>query len=187
MYYISPGTGLLNDSPSPDESGVGDESVRALDGLRRELDLDPQFLGVNEARVGYSHYYQSFLSDDATRIPANYNFNGSTYSILHRPDESALFRISRTQHQSGFSGALGASWPKIVGPNGVLQIIDHISYLRGKHAFKFGGEILNNQSTSNVTANTKGPITFDSLQDFFNGFPNGPPQACSQGRRLAQH
>ncbi len=56
-----------------------------------------------------------------------------------------------------------------------MQLTDHISLLKGKHAFKFGGELLNNQSTSNVTANAKGPITFDGLQDFFAGFPDGPP------------
>ena len=55
-----------------------------------------------------------------------------------------------------------------------MQILDHISYLRGKHAFKFGGEILDNRSTSNETANTKGPLTFDNLEAFFTGFPNGP-------------
>ena len=80
------------------------------------------------------------------------------------------------------SGALGASWPKVVGPDGVLQITDHISYLRGKHAFKFGGEILSNQSQSNVTANAKGPLKFSSLQDFFAGMPNGvPPAGTVQG------
>jgi hypothetical protein len=41
--------------------------------------------------------------------------------------------------------------------------------LRGNHSFKFGGEVLVNQSTNNVTANTKGPVNFDSLQDFFTG------------------
>ena len=37
---------------------------------------------MNEARVGYSHYYQVFLSEDAAQNPANYSFNGSNYSIF---------------------------------------------------------------------------------------------------------
>jgi hypothetical protein len=53
--------------------------------------------------------------------------------------------------------------------------VDHVSVLRGNHAFKFGGEILNNQSTSDVTANAKGPIRFSNIQDFFSGMPNGVP------------
>src|SRR4029077_1083765 len=32
-----------------------------------------------------------------------------------------------------------------------------------------GGEVLVNQSTNNVTANTKGPVQFVTLQDFFAG------------------
>ena len=38
-----------------------------------------------------------------------------------------------------------------------MQFTDSVSYLRGNHSFKFGGEVLVNQSTNNVTANTKGP------------------------------
>ena len=44
--------------------------------------------------------------------------------------------------------------------------------MRGKHAFKFGGEIVNNQSTSNVTANAKGTFSFGNLQDYFTGGPS---------------
>src|SRR5260370_8383534 len=42
----------------------------------------------------------------------------------------------------------------------------------GKQAVKFGGEILVNQSKNNVTANTKGPVRFPTLQSFFAGNMN---------------
>ena len=32
--------------------------------------------------------------------------------------------------------------PKSFGPGNDYDVVDHVSYLRGKHAFKFGGEIL---------------------------------------------
>ena len=35
---------------------------------------------------------------------------------------------------------MGGNWPKFVGPNTNTEFLDHISYLHGKHAFKFGGE-----------------------------------------------
>ena len=63
-------------------------------------------------------------------------------------------------------------WPKVVGPNGVLQLLDHVSYLKGKHAFKFGGEVLYNQSASDVTSNGRGTLTFGSVEDFFTGVPD---------------
>jgi hypothetical protein len=182
MYYISPGSGSLNDSPSQTNILWETNQYARSQAFAGNWTFTPSSSVVNEARVGYSHYYQVFLSNDSTQNPANYSFNGSTYSIFTGQTNPLYFGfpgISLGTANLGFSGSLGASWPKIVGPDGVLQLTDHISYLRGKHALKFGGEILDNQSQSNVTANAKGPIGFDSVQDFFNGFPDGPP-GCPQ-------
>ena len=176
LYYISPGTGLLNDGPSQ-TNGVWETSQYARSmAFAGNWTYTPNSSWVNEVRVGYSHYYQSFLSGDSNQNPAAYNFNGSTYSIYTGQTNPFYFGFPGLSI-SGFGGALGASWPKIVGPDGVLQITDHISYLAGKHTFKFGGEILSIQSQSNVTSNTKGPIAFSNLQDFFAGLPNGIPNA----------
>jgi len=65
--------------------------------------------------------------------------------------------------------ALGGGWPKVVGPDGVLEFIDHVSIIHGKHAFKFGGEFIYNQSSNDVTANAKSQLRFNSLTDFFEG------------------
>jgi hypothetical protein len=178
MYEISPGTGVLNDSPSQTSTNWLTDQYARSQVFASSWTWTPSSTWVNEARVGYSHYYQSFLSNDSTQNPANYSFNGSNYSINTGQTNPLYFGFPGISVQ-GFSGAMGASWPKTVGPNGVLQLLDHISVLRGKHAFKFGGEILDNRSTSNVTANTKGPIAFDDLQDFFAGFPNGPGGTCT--------
>src|SRR5260370_2603577 len=64
---------------------------------------------------------------------------------------------------------LGGGWPKIIGPDGVLTLLDHVSYLRGRHSFKFGGEVLVNGATEDETSNAKGPIRLDNLADFFTG------------------
>jgi len=122
----------------------------------------PNSAWVNEARVGYSHYYQVFKSQDNTQDPANFSFKGSTYH-LYTGQTNPLYGGFPGITIQPFSGILGAGWPKTVGPDGVLQVLDHISYLRGKHSFKFGGEILSDRSTSNVTANTKGPIRFGPI------------------------
>ena len=126
---------------------------------------------VNEFRVGYAHYYQNFASNDSTNNPANYSFNGQTFNIYTGQTNPAYFGLPQIRIGGGLNLQIGLGWPKVVGPDCVLQILDHVSYLHGNHAFKFGGEILVNQSTNNVTANTKGPMQFNSLQNFFNGAP----------------
>src|SRR5260221_8022610 len=85
----------------------------------------------------------------------------------------AYFGLPRIRIGEIPSFQLGASWPKTVGPDSVWQFSDSVSYLHGNHSFKFGGEVLINQSTNNVTANTKGPVNFrgggKALQNFFAG------------------
>ena len=43
---------------------------------------------------------------------------------------------------SGFNGVLGSGTrgPSQRGPEGSANFVDNVSYLRGKHAFKFGFE-----------------------------------------------
>src|SRR6516225_10158080 len=75
---------------------------------------------------------------------------------------------------NGFSAfQLGASWPKIVGPDGNLQLVDHLSVLRGKHALKLGAEFLHVTGTVYVTTNAKGSIRFASLPAFVTGNTSG--------------
>ena len=175
LYEISPGSGLLNDGPGSQTSQAFETDQYARSQVfAAGWTWTPNSTWVNEARVGYSHYFQEFLSNDSTQNPADYSFNGATYN-LYTGQANPLYWGFPSTTIGAFGGTLGAGWPKVVGPDGVLQLLDHVSVLKGKHAFKFGAEILDNRSTSDVTANTKGPMTFDTLQDFFTGFPDGPP------------
>jgi hypothetical protein len=130
---------------------------------------------VNQLRFGYSHYYQRFLSTDATDEPASYNFNGLTFVMPTGITNPFYFGLPGITFQGAINGnvfAMGMGWPKVVGPNAVTQITDHISYLHGKHSLLFGGDVLLNQSTNAVTANGKGPLRFTNLTSFFEGLPN---------------
>jgi hypothetical protein len=127
---------------------------------------------VNSLHAGYSHYYQVFQSNDATQNPASYSYNGSTYNINTGQTNPNYFGLPTMAFQGGYSFQLGLGWPKTVGPNGVYQFTDSVSMLRGNHQLKFGAEVLINQSTNNVTANTKGPVRFSNLQNFFSGTMN---------------
>jgi Carboxypeptidase regulatory-like domain len=184
-YFISPGNGLLVDDTlnMVATQWLTDQYARAQVGAVNWT-WTPSSAWVNVARVGYSHYYQSFLSNDSTDNPANYTFNGSTYHIYTGQTNPLYFGLPRLRIRSFSSFQLGASWPKIVGPDGVLQLLDQVSTLRGKHAVKFGVEILSMQNDSNVTANAKGPIRFKDLASFFNGIPN---QAAFLSGNLQRH
>ena len=121
---------------------------------------------VNEVRAGYSHFYQSFLSVDHSVDPTTYGINTGVTNPIHFG-----FPVITLNGFSAFQ--LGASWPKIVGPDGNFQFVDHVSILRGKHAFKAGGEFLHVTANVYVTTNAKGSIRFASLPAFVTGTTAG--------------
>jgi Carboxypeptidase regulatory-like domain/TonB dependent receptor len=173
MYFISPGSGTFVDNATTefDPNRLTLQYARAQVGSG-SWTFVPNSTWVNELRIGYSHYYQTFFSVDHNQNPASYTENGSTYSIFTGQTNPINFGFPNVQIQP-FDGALrGAGWPKIVGPDGVLNISEHISYLRGTHAFMFGFEFLNNRSTNFVTSNTKGLTRFSGLQNYFKGILN---------------
>jgi hypothetical protein len=173
MYFISPGDGILVDNPVIQIHPLWLTNQYARSQIAAfNWAWIPNSKWVNEVRVGYSHYYQTFQSADSTENPANYSFNGATYHVFTGQTDSAYFGLPQIRFSSYSSYSLGASWPKTVGPDGVLHLLDHVSMLSGKHSFKFGGEFLDNRSDNNVTANAKGPLRFASLATFFTGIPN---------------
>lgn len=177
-YFISPGDGTFADAPTTEiaEPWLTVQHFRAQVGSAGWT-WTPSSNWVNDLRVGYSHYYQTFVTPDHSINPADYTYNGATYNLYTGQTNPLYYGLPQITI-SGYSMVLGGSWPKTVGPDSVLSIMDHVSILRGNHAFMFGGEILQNQSTNNVTSNTKGPVTFsesapkDSLTDFFEGSLN---------------
>ena len=170
MYFISPGDGTFVDDPGHQvlAQWLTVQHARSQVGTVGWTFV-PNSKWVNSARVGYSHYFQTFLSADSNVDPTTYGINTGVTD----PHSFGFPRI----RISGFSSfQLGASWPKTVGPDAVWQFSDSISYLHGNHSFKFGGEVLINQSTNEVTNNTKGPLNFanttggpPALQNFFSG------------------
>src|ERR1700722_14968194 len=132
---------------------------------------------VNEARVGYNRLYQPTFPGDIGIPASGYGLNTG----VSGPFTGGLPRI-------GFAGAFvpglgGFKWPKFQGPDSITQFIDHISYMAGKHAFKFGGELHRNEVMGGAFGNARGSITFlggvaiptgagsTALEDFFAGDP----------------
>jgi hypothetical protein len=185
MYFISQGDNNAVDSPG---SQVSTSWITAQHARSEAFSGDWVYTAsatrINELRFGYAHYYQTFFSGDFSQNPANYNFNGNPYEMptgLGGPS-NPLFNgfPGITFANAGIGAAIGGSWPKIIGPDGVMEFSDNYSILKGKHAFKFGGSFIYNTSDNFETSNGKGPIRFGAitgnpnttLVNFFEGLPN---------------
>jgi hypothetical protein len=179
MYFISQGDNTAVDTPPAETSTnwISAQHARSQ-AVSGDWAYTPNSTVVNEVRFGYAHYYQTFFGTDASQNAASYNFNGQTYEIPTGinpagPGGASYGGAPDIRFQKFYGGggnnAIGVGWPKIIGPDGVLEFLDHVSILKGKHAFKFGAEYIHNESTTDETANAKGQIRFSDLNGFFTG------------------
>jgi hypothetical protein len=184
-YFISPGSGVFVDNPTTQiaTQWLTQQYARAQV-FSGNWTFTPNSNLVNEVRVGYSHLYEAILTNDYAQNPATYNFNGTTYNIFTGQTDigtagMAAFGGLPLIGLGGYTLQFGnPNWPKYVGPDGVLNIVEHVSYLRGNHSFIFGGEALNNRSTNVVSVHARGSVNFGggqimSLDKFFAGKVNG--------------
>jgi hypothetical protein len=121
----------------------------------------PNSTWVNEVRVGYTRYTLGI-------IPANvnikYNINtGVTNPVLNGVPN---IRIGGFTEMGGFH-----NFPKVIGPDRVYDFHDQVSYLRGRHAIKFGSELRDDKVHQGTFRGGRGRIKFASLEDFLLGNP----------------
>jgi hypothetical protein len=120
---------------------------------------------VNDLRFGYTRYTLSIAPSDQNTPPSAYGLNtGITNPVL-----GGLPGIKVT----GFTELGGfPSFPKYVGPDNTLSFLDNISYLRGKHALKFGAELRDLRVHQGTWRKGRGEFRFGSLEDFLSGTPS---------------
>ena len=126
---------------------------------------------ANELRGGFTHYVLQITPND---VNFAYEINtGLTNPLLKGiPD----IRIGGFTQMGAFH-----NFPKIVGPDKVYDFIDQVSYFRGKHAFKFGGELRRDLVHQATFRAGRGRIRFQGdgafagstpLEDFLAGDPS---------------
>src|SRR6202030_2605252 len=131
----------------------------------------PNSQWVNSARFGFVRMNRMSQQVDSN-VPASH------YGIFTGVTQTGSLPIIRL---SGFT-ALGGSpgWPYRFGPDTVYQFIDYVSYLRGNHAFKFGGDLRRNLADPAQRGAAKGAVAFQggrafsgstALEDFLAGDP----------------
>jgi Carboxypeptidase regulatory-like domain len=145
----------------------------------------PQGNWVNEARFGFSNFWQKIQAVDHSANPL------TTYGLNTGVTQPLNFGLPEIDI-NGFT-SLGniSGWPLFTTPNRTYQFSDGVSYTRAAHTFKFGAE-LRRGSTDNVRNRAgKGDINFSGggtpgfpvdpgtglttsspLEDFLAGFPS---------------
>ncbi len=131
----------------------------------------PNSRWVNEARFGINHFYNAFFPGDS-------GLNASTYGLNTGVSNPPLRGGLPAIYIAGFNFlGNGANHPKIIGPDQQIEFVDHVSYLHGKHAIKFGGELRDGRVTQATYRAGRGRINFKSgggltaLENFMAGKP----------------
>jgi len=120
---------------------------------------------VNEFRFGFNRSTQGTYNGDIG-VPA------STYGLttgITDPSVGGLPTI-----KLGGGGNFLGSWqntPGTAGPNPFYRAADHVSYFRGKHAFKFGGELARAEVDAAGKGGERGLLSFTGGQAFAGSSP----------------
>ena len=133
----------------------------------------PNATWANDLRIGYTRYH-------LTIIPANV---GTSYQLNTglAPDVVSVVGGLPNVRIKGFTELGGFhNFPKLVGPDNVYDFVDQVSYLKGKHAFKFGGEARIDKVLQGTYRGARGRIAFNAngpfngatpLESFLAGIP----------------
>ena len=176
-YFFGNGTALAESITAP---GLTQPQFRDTAQLRAQFvtmswTWTPNSTWVNDLRFGWNQHQRiDHVADIATPL--------STYGINTGVTDPLLGGFPTIQ-VSDFSQLGGdQNLPKDYGPSKDYDVVDHVSFLRGKHAFKFGAETLflrpylgNRTGGRGVFNFTSGGIAFpgsSSLEDFLAGLPD---------------
>ncbi len=130
----------------------------------------PNSTWVNDVRGGLSYLYAKTTSNDVSMITANpfpqgYGFNTGVTNPLY----GGLPEIDIKPYTGYLGAGRRTGWR---GPEGNFSFVDTVSYLRGKHAFKFGFDFVDVVYDNNAYNRANGRIQFSSLQNFLQGIPS---------------
>jgi hypothetical protein len=117
----------------------------------------PNSRWANVARFGYVLMNRESLQIDSNLPATTYGINTGVTSVGSLP----IIRVGGFNQLGGSPG-----WPYRFGPDSVHQLVDYVSYLRGKHAIKFGGDFRHNYAAPSQRGSAKGAINFFGGQAF---------------------
>lgn len=150
----------------------------------------PNSTWVNELRVGTNSIAEIDTGPDnknSQALPWPTGF-GIPTGVSNPSD----FGMPYVQISSLNNFALGhGSTTRFRGPGGTTEVGDNISYLHGKHAFKFGGDFFYLRLADDNLRQVQGRIKFDDIESFLLGKPHkgniltGNPQVRQRDASVA--
>ncbi len=161
MYFFGQVDGQWNDAPNQVKQEWESVLHTRAEAGSGNWTWTPGSRWVNELRVGLDHLYQPGFGADHTVNPTSYGINTGISNPLYFG-----FPVIRLNGFANFQLGAGGGRPRIQGPDEVFQILDHVSYLHGKHAFKFGAEFLRDSFTGASYTNARGLIRFGDIDAF---------------------
>ncbi len=170
LYFVSMSTGLANSQAqqiAPEWEVNVFNDVHQYDGT---WTWTPSSNVVNDLRWGlvYMNNSRSYADQNllaASPWPSGYGFNSGVTNPLYGGFPYILI-------SSLPSMELGAG-PRssIRGPEGDSDLVESVSYLHGKHAFKFGFEYVDVILDGDTYSGAQGTATFQSLSTWLTGNP----------------
>ncbi len=130
---------------------------------------------LNDFRLGYVYYANTMgvVDDDVLPsspwglsggLPTGYGMNTGVTNPTY-----GSFPVVKI---TGFTGILGGGGRTSKrGPTGGLDLVETLSYLHGKHAFKYGFEYLDQVFDGSAYSGAQGAATFSNLENFLQGIP----------------
>lgn len=165
FYYDSRSTGISSGTIQP---YWGTNSYTKTSEISGAWTWTPSSAWVNDLRIGHAGTLGDQENIDVNRLPVNpYPAGYSLNTGISDPQTGSFPTITFTTSGVVGLGAGGRTGRR--GPQGQFNYRDTVSYLRGNHAFKFGGEIVRVVFHNKSTQNTMGTINFDTLTNFLAG------------------
>jgi hypothetical protein len=169
MYYVSKSTANSYGAGNilPQWFSVITNDAQMFDG---DWTWTPNSTWVNDARVGYAYSHDQLAYADQGNVasnpwPSGYGINTGVTNPLYGGMPNVTINSL-----SGFLGVGGRTG--IRGPDGEVQVTETVSYLHGKHAFKFGFDFVDAILDEDAYGQTQGVIGFTNLSTFLAGNVN---------------
>jgi hypothetical protein len=146
---------------------------------------------LNDFRLGYVYYrnFQGVVDDDvlpdspwglsSAGLPTGYSMNTGVTNPLY-----GSFPVLKFTSFSGILGGGGRTSRR--GPTGQVDIGETLSYLHGKHAFKYGFEYLDNIFEGDTYSGAQGAASFTTLENFLQGIPSTASILLGDGTQNAR-
>ena len=188
-YFRGHGNALSQDSPQITQLQFESTATLLTQFATGSWTWTPNSTWVNDLRGGWSYYDRPVFTVDHNTNPTSYGLNtGITNSLL--------FGLPNTTVAGLTTLGGGSNWPNEHGPTSDYDLVDAVSYLHGKHAFKFGADIFTFSADNATYSKGRGTFAFNAaslfpgstgLEAFLAGAPtNGKLLVGSTARDMKQ-